>query len=321
MDLIYTNAKKVDQGVLRSHTFDLSFGAEENDFEMSLGANEPMLEYGAFVYIEDTEYGGIVDAKGSHTNSETVTYKGRTWHGVLNSKVIQPDAGADYFTVSGDANTALASLITRLGLSELFVADESISGINISGYQFKRYCKAYDGIRDMLSSVGAKLKLTWDNRAVKLSAVQITDYTDLPVDGDIATLSVEHHDKKVNHLICLGKGDLAEREVIHLYADTFGRIVGVRSYTGLSEIMDVYDNKGAESYDDLLKEGIEHFKELRDIDTAEISATDTDERIYDIGDIVGASDIKTGITAAAAVTQKIVKIENGAITIEYKVGS
>lgn len=320
MDLIFTNSKKVDLGVLTAYAFDLSFGVEENDFEMTVNAEESTLEYGAFVYIENTEYGGIVDGMGSYTDSETVTYKGRTWHGVLNSKVIQPDAGKDYFTVSGEANGVLASLIERLGLSALFVASEIHSGVTISEYQFKRYCKAYDGIRDMLTSVGAKLCLTWKDRAVHLSAVPISDYTDAPVDGDIATLSVERYEKKVNHLICLGKGELAEREVIHLYVDQFGRIGDTQYYTGLDEIVDVYDNNGAESSAELREGGIERLEELRGIDTAEISATSTDERVYDIGDIVGAADIKSGITTAAAVSQKIVKIANGTVTIEYKTG-
>ena len=44
MDLIYTNANRVDQGVLSAYSFDLSFGEKENDFEMTLGADEPVLE-------------------------------------------------------------------------------------------------------------------------------------------------------------------------------------------------------------------------------------------------------------------------------------
>lgn len=320
MDLIFTNSKKVDQGVLAAYAFDLSFGASENDFEMTLNAEQTALEYGAFVYIEGTEYGGIVDGMGSHTDGETVAYKGRTWHGVLNSKVIEPDAGEGYLIVSGDANAVLASLIARLGLSELFVAAESLSGVNISKYQFKRYCKAYDGIREMLASVGAKLKLAWKDRAVRLSAEPISDYTDAPVDGDIATLSVERYEKKVNHLICLGKGELAAREVIHLYVDQFGRIGITQYYTGLDEITDTYDNNAVESSEELRDGGVKRLEELRNIDTAEISANASDERIYDIGDIVGAADIKSGISAAAAVSQKIVKIVNGAVTIEYKIG-
>ena len=320
MDLIFTNAKRVDQGVLSTYAFDLSFGASENDFEMTLGANETTLESGAFIYIEGTEYGGTVDGLKTSTKGETISYYGRTWHGIINSKVIQPDKGEDYLVVSGDANEILSTLITRLGLSGLFVADEKMSGVSISRYQFKRYCKGYDGIREMLATNGAKLKIAWENRSVILSAAPIADYTDSPVDGDIATLTVERHEQKVNHLICLGKGDLAQREVVHLYVDQFGRIGDVQFYTGLNEIADVYDNNGAESSADLRKEGIEHLNELRNIDKAEIALPETEGLSYDIGDIVGATEYKSGVSVAEAVTQKIVKINNGVVSTEYKTG-
>ena len=317
MDLIFTNAKRVDQGVLSAYAFDLSFGATENDFEMTLGANETMLESGAFMYMEGTEYGGMVGGLKTSTNGETITYKGRTWHGIMNSKVIQPDTGEDYLVVSGDANEVLSFLIARLGLSGLFVAAEGLSGVSISGYQFQRYCKGYDGIRSMLAASGAKLKIAWKNRAVHLSAEPIADYTDSPVDGDIATLTVERHEKKVNHLICLGKGDLAAREVIHLYVDQFGRIGDVQYFTGIDEICDTYENSNS---DNLRSDGIKRFAELRSNDKAEIALSETEGLTYDIGDIVGASEIKSGITVAETVTQKIVKIKNGVVSTEYKTG-
>lgn len=317
MDLIFTNAKRVDQGVLSTHSFDLSYGAEENDFELTLGANEAKLESGASIYIEGTEYGGTVDGLKSSTNGETITYMGRTWHGIINSKVIQPDTGEDYLVVSGDANEVLSFLIARLGLSGLFIAAEGLSGISISRYQFHRYCKGYDGIRACLAANGAKLKIAWKNRSVVLSAEPIADYTESPVDGDIATLTVEHYEKKVNHLICLGKGELAAREVIHLYVDQFGRIGDTQYYFGLDEICETYDNSNS---DDLRSDGITQLTELLNIDSAEIALSQTKGLTYDIGDIVGATEHKSRISVAEKVTQKIVKINNGVVSTEYKTG-
>lgn len=318
MDLIYTNSERVDQGALNAYAFDLSFGAAENDFEMTVGISKAVLEYGAFVYMEDTEYGGIVDGMKTHTDGESIIYNGRTWHGILNSKVIQPDSGENYLVVSGDANDILSTLIDRLGLSDLFSAVETSSGVDIKSYQFNRYCKGYDGIRAMLAANGAKLKIAWKNRGVYLSAVPIVDYTEAPVDGDVAILSVERRENKVNHLICLGKGELAEREVIHLYADKSGNIGDTQYFTGLDEIADTYDNANTEN---LRSDGISRFKELRNNDTAEISLLENEAPVYDIGDIVGATEIQSGITASSAVTQKIVRISNGAISTEYKTGS
>lgn len=317
MDLIYTNAKKVDQGVLSAHAFDLSFGASENDFEMTLGANEPALEFGAFVYIEGTEYGGTVDGRKITSDGESITYMGRTWHGMLNSKVIEPDAGEDYLIVSGEANEVLASMIARLGLSGAFTAASVESGVNISNYQFHRYCKGYDGLRDMLGDNGAKLKIKWQDRSVVLYAEPIVDYTKDPADSDMATITVEQYSRKVNHLVCLGKGDLAEREVIHLYVDQFGRIGSTQYYTGVDEYADTYDNSSTEN---LESDGIKKLKELLSTDKAEIDVAETDSPMYDIGDIVGATELKTGVKVSETVTQKIVKISNGAVRTEYKTG-
>lgn len=317
MDLIYTDENRIDKGVLSAYAFDLSFGKDENDFEVTLGAKEPALLDGSFVYIESTEYGGVIDGIKASTNSNTVTYKGRTWHGLMNSKVIEPDAGEPYLIVSGDANKILGMLIDRLGLTGLFVAAEELSGINISKYQFHRYCKGYDGIQDMLGDNGAKLNIAWENRAVRLSAAAVVDYTDFPADSDTASLNVEKYSKKVNHLICLGKGNLTEREVIHLYADQFGNIGDEQYYFGLDEIVEIYDNANSE---DLRLDGISNFKTLRNNDKADFSLKESNANPYDIGDIVGASEIRTGVAVTAVVTQKIIKIKNGVISTEYKTG-
>ncbi len=317
MDLIYTNANKVDQGVLSAYAFDLSFGASENNFEMTIGMTEATLETGAFIYMEDAEYGGTVDARKTHTNDESIIYKGRTWHGIMNSKVIEPDSGENYLVASGDANEVLAFLVARLGLSDLFSVATTSAGISIKKYQFHRYCKGYDGIRAMLAANGAKLKIMWKNRSVLLYAEPIVDYTETPIDGDTTDLTVEQHEKKVNHLVCLGRGELAEREVIHLYVDQFGKIGDTQYYTGLDEIADVYDNSNSE---DLRSDGIKKLEELRDNDKAEMDLNESESPEYDIGDIVGAMDVKSGVSVASAVSQKIVRINNGAINTEYKTG-
>ena len=317
MDLIFTNAERADQGVLSTHYFDLSYGASENNFELTLGANEPTLETGACIFIEGTEYGGMVGGIKSSTKGETITYKGRTWHGIMNSKVIQPDTGENYLVVSGDAHEVLSFLIARMGLSGLFVAAENLSGVNISNYKFHRYCKGYDGIADMLADNGGKLKIAWKDRAVHLTAEPIADYTESPVDGDIATLTVEQNKDKVNHLVCLGKGNLAEREVIHLYADQFGRIGDTQYYTGVAEIAETYENTNSE---DLRSDGVKMFTELLNNDKAEINLSEAGGLTYDIGDIIGAKEYRSGISVSAAVTQKIVKIHNGVVSTEYKTG-
>lgn len=320
MDLIYANAQRVDLGVLQAYTLDLSFGADanENDFELTLGKSEPALDDGSFIYIEGTEYGGIIGGMKSNSTEEIRTNIGRTWHGVLNSKVIEPDPGADYLTISGDANECLARMVDRLGLSALFTVEKELSGITIKSYQFARYIKGYDGLRAMLASAGAKLKMVWTAASVKLYAEPIIDYTDAPVDGDDAILKVERYGNKVNHLICLGSGDLAQRQVIHLYVDQFGRIGNAQYYTGLSEVTEIYDYSNAKDAEELRTGGVSRLKELRNNDKVEVLVDDGLSVEYDVGDVIGGADTYSGNTAKATITQKIVRIDNGAVSIDYK---
>lgn len=320
MDLIYTNAQRVDLGILLTYALDLSFGIDEaeNDFELTLGKTEPLLEDGSVIYMDGTEYGGIVGGMRSNSTDQTRVHLGRTWHGILNGKVISPDPGADYLIVSGDANEVLGQMIARMGLGGLFKARSSRSGISINGYQFARYVKGYNGLRAMLASASAKLKMEWSGTALELYAEPIVDFTDRPVDGDEAILTVERFGAKVNHLICLGTGDLAARTVVHLYVDQFGRIGDAQHYTGLDEVAEVYDFANAANEDELRTNGITRLEELRNKDKVTVTAYEDSGLEYDIGDIIGGTDTTTGNTAKATVAQKIVKIKNGAVSINYR---
>ena len=320
MDLIYTNANRIELGVLLAHSLDLSFGTDEteNDFEITLGKSEPMLEDGAIIYIEGTEYGGIVDGMRSVSTDEVRTHMGRTWHGIINDKVICPDPGEDYLVVSGEANELIGSIISRLGLSSLFKARAESSGIDIKRYQFARYVRGYDGLRAMLSSASCKLKMAWSDTSVELYAEPIVDYTDQPVDGDEAALTVERYGSKVNHLVCLGSGTLADRMVLHLYVDQFGRIGTNQYFTNLEEIAEIYDYSSAASLEELREYGIKQLEAMRNNDKVELTAHEGSGLEYDIGDIIGGTDTTTGNTASAVVTQKIVSIKNGVVSINIK---
>ena len=319
MDLIYTNADLVDQGVLQDCMLDLAFGADENDFELEVPAEGVTLEAGALLYIEGTEYGGMVDGM-RYTSADGVKrYTGRTWHGILNSKVIQPDAGADYYTVSGDANAVLAVVLQRLSLSALFVAADGSSGLSVS-YQFNRYCGGYDGLRAML--VGGKLRMeVLGTGRVRLSAEPVTRYVkENEWDSDRMTIDATQLWHPVNHLICLGKGDLRQRQVVHLYADANGDLSTTQTSTGLAERVAVYDYANAESLESLTAHGMSKLAEYQAGDSCKASLADS-ETVYDIGDVVGVCDAVTGLSVETTITKKIVTISGGVVTVSYKTGS
>lgn len=317
MDLIYANSRGEDIGVIRDYDFDLAFGSSENDFELTISRNDHCCEAGYYIYIEGTEYGGVIDAITSDTAAEDVIYSGRTWHGILNSKILCPDAGESYLTVSGDANTILGTLLSRMGLAALFSASSAPSGINVSGYQFARYFSGYDGIRQMLKSVSAKLRVAYSGGSAVLSAAPIVDYTQDGLDSDQLALKVKKTANKVNHLICLGSGELANRTVVHLYADASGNISQTQTFTGTAEYTAVYDYSNADDTAELIKGGTERLKELLQQDDLTVDVNEVDDP-YDVGDIVGASDDVTGVTIAVPITKKIIRVQNGIVSVDLE---
>lgn len=341
MDLIYTDENRADMGVLKEYDFDLAFGAEENDFELSLPIEKHCCGKNCFLYIEGTEYGGIIDAVEVDTAKSEVRYSGRTWHGIIEKKIILPlsegDASTEtvtvketdaegnsyldkYLIVSGEANAVLGWLIERLGLSGLIAGSEEDSGIEINEYQFHRYIDGYSGILKMLADAGAKMKIKYSSGAAVLSAVPVGNYsTSEELDSDKVDFKLEKTYNRVNHLICLGSGQLDERLIVHLYADAEGNISQTQSVFGIEELQAVYDYSDAETVEMLIEGGMEELKNAWEEDAIEISFND-DSNAFDIGDIIKAVEHTTGLVATETVAKKIVKIKSGTTTISYKVG-
>lgn len=320
--LIYTDANRIDQGVLSNATLDLEYGRDESDqantFEVSIDRNsKTRLEDKALVYIEGTEYGGKITGIGTNTEEDVITYKGMTWHGLLNAHVLGPDSGKDYLVLSGEAHTVIRSLIERMNLQDIFTAPMTSSGININ-YQV-RYEYGYFAILAMLTASSAKLKMTYDNGMVVLSAEPIADYSDSDeLDTTQIELEIDKDYLPVNHLVCLGEGELKNRIVLHFYADADGNVSTTQSLFGADENTLIYDYTNADS-DELSEKGQEKLKELQNCDTVKVDIPEG--RVLDIGDLVGAIDPITGIYVATEVTYKTVTISsNGLVSIAYKVG-
>lgn len=222
MDLIYMTDKKIDVGVMDNYEFDLAFGSDENDFTCKIALEDHCCKAGYMLYIEGKEYGGIIDKISPDTKAKTVTYGGRTWHGVLESKIISPDDGEDYLYLSGEANEVLGFLIRRVGLSNLFSVSKADSGIEIVNYPVY-YGSAYTTIKTMLYEFDGKLNITFSKGYVVLSAVPFIDYSrDEEWDSSQFELKITKNYSAVNHLICLGKGNLKDRHIIHLFTDENG---------------------------------------------------------------------------------------------------
>ena len=250
-----------------AYTLDMAYGADENDFECTIDRDAHCCEKGYYLYVEGEEYGGIIDRIRVNTEKDEIIYKGRTWHGVLEGKVICPDPGLDYLVLNGEANEVLQEIIDRIGLSDLFVASSEDSGINIVSYEMNRYIKGYTGIKKMLKEFGGKLRIRWVDGMVELSALSIVDYSqDEEFDTSQGDFTVEKDFLPVNHMICLGQGDLADRAVIHIFTDENG---GVQPYATVDE--PVQDSDYILDESNRVMEGSDEVVEVLDYPGAEIT--------------------------------------------------
>ena len=320
MDLVFMNDQKEDIGVLKDYELDLAYGSEENNFACTVNINNHVCKEGYYLYFEDSEYGGVIDQINVNTKVDMLTYSGRTWHGILEGKILEPNIGDDYLVLSGDANVILGELITRMGLTNLFKVSQGLAGITISNYSMDRYITGYAGMRKMLRANGAKLCMAFKDGFVELSALPIVNYAENEqFDTDQIDFTITKKYVKLNHVICLGKGDLKERKVLHLYADQDGNVVRTPYYTGVLEMAETYDFPNAESEEELIKGGTKRIEEAWDANKVEF-VFDSNQESFDIGDIVGAKELTTDISVSSDITKKIVTISNSETKISYKIG-
>lgn len=305
---------------------DIAIGSDENDYEIKIRRDrwDKRYAYGNIFYVKNTEFGGIIGRKKINTAEDTISLYGRTWRGKLDKKVIRPPDGQDYRKVSGELNTVLNTLVTEQ-FNDYFVVSQTDTGVSVTNYQFDRYCTLLAGIVKMLKSVGYKLHIEYIQQErgqpgyVELSAVPVVDYSErLELSQDSRLNFVFDETKNgVNHLICLGKGELQERQVIDLYVQEDGSIGTTQYYTGIQEVAETYEDTSSES-DELEEKGREKLQELMN-STSFSMDVETLGMEVEIGDIIGGRDYVTGMYAAKPIAKKIYKVSGGKVSLEYEI--
>lgn len=318
VDVIWADPYGREVGYVGKVAGDFTIGTP-NTFSLmvprSLGISE-----NCYIMVDGTEYGGMVDGLEIDTSQDYITVTGPTWHGLLAAQAVVPDAGQTYYTATGECNAAIGRLIERIGLSSRMTASGADSGFSVSGWRFSRASyemDAYTGIRAMLRSVGAKLRIRYDSekRMAVLSAVPVDDYTDDGMDGNRNDFTIKTK-RPVNHLHCLGVGEGAARTTVDLYADERGRVSKTQSIFGMQHRCEVYENSSSE-LPALEEDGR---KRLADLQTgmSACSLSGADRGLYDIDDIVGGTSTAYGIKVVTTVAQKTATITSREITYETK---
>ena len=311
--LIYTDAAHVDAGAIQSFEMDLAFGADEQDFEIAF--SKPVLTGGELLYIDGTEYGGVVDVITHSTETESVIYKGRTWHGMLAGKIVKPPANADYYTLSGDANACIRSLLTKVGLTDVLTGRTTSAGITVN-YQFERFCNAYDGILKMLASADAVLRIERHDGITELWAEPRVTITD-EADSDLMDFAITDSVRVPNHLVCAGEGELQQRVVVDLYADSSGNVSQTQTLTGVDEIAVLYNYNNADAAE-LIAEGTKELQSYQLGGGADLQVNNKGD--WHVGDLIQVRDNNSGLVITSTINKKIVKVKNGVLSVDYEVG-
>ena len=350
MEFIYTDPNGIEQGPLLNCSLDLEIGIYDkakNDFEITVSTDswDRKLTYDSRFYCVGTEFGGIVKSIEIDTEAEEVKIGGICPRKLLANDIIQPRKRTDeYYEFIGEANECIREYINsstdffnyienksksvslKKKLADFFVVSQEDSGITIN-YQ-ARYYNTLQAFETMLNDANAKLRLIWNkNGQIELSVEPIINYSEsLQFDNDYNLQIIAKKDiNQCNHCIGLGKGDLQERQVVHVFKIN-------DQYLELSEIDDdsmipselntmTYDYSNVESIQELIDGTKTKVKEAQTDNSLEITF---DNLSPEIGDIVGAKEYITGIFMQKPIVQKIVKCtfekDYTDCDVDYKVG-
>lgn len=318
MDLILATAVGQQVKVIRYPVFDCDCNGNNKDFSLSVSVSEwdGSIQHGMRLFVPGEEYGGVIGQISTDTGLGMVTVSGHTWRGMLADKIISPPSGSDYLTASGDLQQVIRQLIGNQ-FSGAIVAADGLSGISVSNYQFKRYCTLLEGLNDLTKAYGARIDLRYDEMTDRMivRGVKVRDYSyEIELSQDYAMQFTYDDVRNVpNHMIAGGKGELHERQILHLYADADGNISTTQTFYGVDEIVTFYDNTSTEN---LEADARKKFAELRSKTNQKMTIESIPDEVR-IGDIVGGRDYITGLSMKAPITNIVLKIDGDTINKDY----
>lgn len=298
MALIYTDTDLVEQGYLSGAVMDIQEEESENSFTLEMGLDDySQLSDGCYVFDENNpRFGGRVQKVRIQTAQNSLTWSGLTFAGVLSTKIIEPPSGQAYREIYGTLSEKVNTILELVGLDGVFYTNAS--GSAESNWKIDRYTDVLSAFRKLSAQSNLAMDVSFDkthNGQKLLISFRTAKKVEAgeEYDSDLFSFDIEKDMMPVNHLICLGGGQLEERQVYHLYANDSGAISETRpaSLTTENEVVSVYDYSSVESYEELQKEGLKHFQEILDNGT-KLEITPPEEVVFRLGDkIAGLEQI------------------------------
>jgi hypothetical protein len=251
MDLIYADHNRLALGQLSS--FDIDFdAADSKDFELTI--DEAILEKGYWIFIPNTEIGGIVDSITVNTEDHTVKYHGRNFRGILNDKIITVPRGQTYVSAQGDLNEVINELLSDAGLSQFFCkTPQTIDVDSTVDYSFEPFCTLYDGIIGLANSINFKLLFAYnaETNKVEITPKLAENFSDFLTYTKNSSVNLELQDNAmaVNHFVLVGYGENNARYQIDLFVNQNAQIMDFA--TVLAPIKDsqyILDNRNQQFF-------------------------------------------------------------------------
>lgn len=326
MELIILDREFKEVGTLKKFSLDIDLANDKSFSIETAKGNALDFQIGFGWYIPNTEYGGIIDqikVKTDAANNNTVEYIGRSWRGWLSEFIYY--YGGVSFSAGVSFEKAIDKLTTVFKIDNFVEIDTDYKSLTLpKAYNSNLYPNFYDCLIELAEL--SDLNLRFEFKTKKRGKVRIGFVEKKRVDKAHFTADNSFYfeaTKKstgINHLICMGAGEYPDRTVIHLYADDDGNISQEQTITGIDYRAAIYDYANAESEEDLLNSGIEHFKELLTPSEIVLSVEDL---TLNIGDKVKGVEELTGLEIESEIASVIFKLETQAqgetASVEYSI--
>lgn len=251
MELIYTDKNRLALGQLSS--FDIDFDATgEKNFEMTI--DDFILKKGYWIFIPNTEIGGIVDSVTINTADNSVKYNGRNFRGILNDKVIAVPRDLNYVSVQGDIDEVINGLLSDAGLTEFTCLSPATENVDAYvDFAFEPFCTLYDGIIALAESINFKLIFAYNTATNKVEIMPMLaeNFTDFLTYTKKSSVNLEIQDNAMmtNHFVLVGYGENNERYQIDLFVNENAQIMDFA--TVLAPIKDsqyILDNRNQQYF-------------------------------------------------------------------------
>ena len=328
--LIHADSNRTEIGVLTDYRqFDAQIHHNcelaDNTFQLTMSVDawqDDKIMRGDYVYINGSEFGGLVRSVNKDTANDTVTIKGALWRALLAMRIITPPSGQAYKVYTNVELNAMISDVIGNDYVNLFSVPATSTGATTS-CQF-RYQTKLAGLSKALLQAGYSLSCAYDASVQRVivqarHCVDYSDYADISSDLGIGLSITSGRVDDYNHCIALGTGELTDRMVRELWMLN-GTIYTSRP-AGLLEAdlrSMTFNYPNAESESELISSASDALLQYASMSSVEIDLSELQLDLQ-LDDTILTVDRDLNISTTKSVSQRVLTISAEGATIRTEV--